>query len=163
MVNIGDCLRDWSGGRLVSTKHRVVLPVEVAEPHTNKPSDTVRVDSGQATTNTAVNNVDSSQRLSLAYFVTPNHNTPLHPFPTPPPPPSPLDPLTPGQDTGNTGTVSASPVSAAVVSPVLQGTVCASSSPAAVPAAVAVAVPQGVVLTYDQWRKRCISVIKVGR
>jgi isopenicillin N synthase-like dioxygenase len=49
VVNIGDCLRDWSGGRLASTRHRVALIPE----------------SGAAA------------RFSLAYFVSPDHDAVL--------------------------------------------------------------------------------------
>jgi isopenicillin N synthase-like dioxygenase len=53
VVNIGDCLRDWSGGRLASTRHRVAL------------APTGDGESGAAS------------RYSLAYFVSPDHDAVL--------------------------------------------------------------------------------------
>ena len=193
-MNIGDCLRDWSGGRLVSTKHRVVLPPgehltgDLTGPRTHLTGDLtgprghltgdLTGPRGQLTGDSTGDltwldstehrvgvvlpareeqhtptNPTNSQRLSLAYFVTPNHDTLLHPFPIPPHPVGldhmqvePSD-LVKSSDAIASMSVSSSPV-ASSVSPV--GSVPTS--------------PQGVILTYGQWRKRRISsVIKVGR
>jgi isopenicillin N synthase-like dioxygenase len=54
VVNIGDCLRDWSGGRLASTRHRVALVSPSGDG-----------ESGAAS------------RYSLAYFVSPDHDAVL--------------------------------------------------------------------------------------
>ena len=171
-MNIGDCLRDWSSGRLVSTKHRVLLPPgdHLTGPRRHLTGDLTGNLTGNLTgldsTEHLVGivlpageeqhtptNPTNSQRLSLAYFVTPNHDTLLHPFPTPPHPaqlnPKGIQPsdTVKSSDAIASMSVSSSPV-ASSVSPV--GSVPTS--------------PQGVILTYGQWRKRRISsVIKVGR
>ena len=61
VVNIGDCLADWSEDRLRSTRHRVVIP-----------------DSGGVSSHSS-----QSCRSSLAYFVTPRYDALMSPWPAP--------------------------------------------------------------------------------
>ena len=180
IVNIGDCLRDWSGGRLVSTKHRVVLPAgehltgprgHMTGPRTHLTGDlTGNVTGGLTGLDSTEHRVGvvlparegqhtpispmNSQRLSLAYFVTPNHDTLLHPFPTPPHPVG-LDTLKQIQPSDTVKSSDAIASMSVSSSPVASSVSHIGSVPST---------PHGVILTYDQWRKRRISsVIKVGR
>ena len=162
VVNIGDCLRDWSGGRLVSTKHRVVLPVVQNTGATNERGCSLqspdRAHSIDPVNNTDTARVVGSQRLSLAYFVAPNHDTLLHPFPTPPHPLL----LEPGQINGtvnsndqvqNAGTTREKENGCSLQN----GDTANPVDPASLP--VPVCVPPGVqvLLTFAQWRKRRIA------
>ena len=53
IVNVGDCLEDWSGGRLKSARHRVVSGID-----------------------------DACDRYVVALFVSPNYDTPITPSTT---------------------------------------------------------------------------------
>lgn len=67
VVNIGDCLSDWSDGLLSSTRHRVVIPAT----------------SSSAGTDGSGSGSDSGGRAcrsSLAYFVTPRYDARLSPW-----------------------------------------------------------------------------------
>lgn len=58
MVNIGDCLSDWSGGLLQSTLHRVALPIR------NSDDDCI----------TYSGSFVSTDRAAVAYFASPNYD-----------------------------------------------------------------------------------------
>lgn len=58
VVNIGDCLMDWTAGKAVSTVHRVAHSVNTS----SAPPEEMSV---------------SSERLSIAYFVTPEYDAPM--------------------------------------------------------------------------------------
>ena len=161
MVNIGDCLRDWSGGRLVSTKHRVVLPVVQNTGATNERGCSVQ-NAGKVHSIDAVQHTDTvgSQRLSLAYFVTPNHDTLLHPFPAPPQPLL----IESGQINGtvnsndqvqNAGTTRVKENGCSLQN----GDTANPIDPVSGPDPVSVCVPPEVqaLLTFAQWRKRRIA------
>jgi isopenicillin N synthase-like dioxygenase len=81
IVNIGDCLRDWSSGRLKSTRHRVVsysypnlsLPPS-DEVHKPAPADTENIRLFDSSGIGLASPSSISGRLSIAYFVGPNYD-----------------------------------------------------------------------------------------
>jgi isopenicillin N synthase-like dioxygenase len=68
LVNIGDLLEDWTGGLLKSTVHRVVFP-------------TARSDGAQEGKR-GEDEVDESDRYSIAYFCHPLDEVLLEPVPS---------------------------------------------------------------------------------
>ena len=66
VVNIGDCLRDWTKGALRATLHRVALPSISPHDDTRTPHDD---------NDTILSNeMFSSDRTALAYFASPNYD-----------------------------------------------------------------------------------------
>eukprot|EP01034_Spumella_vulgaris_P036220 gene36220-44681_t len=62
VVNVGDCLSDWSGGRLRSARHRVVTTHSGSSSMVNSVSEY------------RDNVCASDERYSLAYFLAPNYD-----------------------------------------------------------------------------------------
>jgi len=87
VVNIGDCLHDWSGGAFRSSLHRVVIRPMASENSGLEDGQLaekdLRADADSAVvTSSSAKNSTNSTRISLAYFCTPNYDAILR-WPTP--------------------------------------------------------------------------------
>jgi isopenicillin N synthase-like dioxygenase len=65
VVNVGDCLRDWTSGKFASTLHRVTLPASVEAPTAASPGEASDA---------------PGARRSLAYFAAPSPATDVTPL-----------------------------------------------------------------------------------
>jgi isopenicillin N synthase-like dioxygenase len=77
IVNIGDCLSSWSEGMLKSCLHRVVLNNDGINATDDSILSSIPLSlekSSEISQETAIENDNSDGRLSLVYFVSPNHD-----------------------------------------------------------------------------------------
>jgi len=84
VVNVGDCLQDWSRGLLRSTKHRVRLPISApvglstgasAEDAFTGADADADADSSSGKRSETSSSSCNSERISIAFFASPNYDT----------------------------------------------------------------------------------------
>jgi isopenicillin N synthase-like dioxygenase len=88
VVNIGDCLQYWSAKHLLSSIHRVVLKKasNLNDNNIEKEEEEVEFikninnNNNNYLNNSTIGTSPRSNRKSLAFFVSPNYDTILHPF-----------------------------------------------------------------------------------
>lgn len=78
IVNIGDCLSSWSEGMMKSCLHRVVLNNDGINATNDSILSSIPLSldekSSEISQETAIENDNSDERLSLVYFVSPNYD-----------------------------------------------------------------------------------------
>ena len=70
VVHVGDCLADWTGGVLKSTRHRVVSK---SESHSSTSPRHSEINREEGSFNSSIELPLPDERYSLAYFATPNY------------------------------------------------------------------------------------------